>query len=69
MHSHFNINVLSILSLAAAWETAGRIMALGVNTAADQIALAWWKMFASGKLLTNLGASLWTLAVVLSWLC
>jgi NitT/TauT family transport system permease protein len=62
LKSRLNINVLSILSLAAVWELAGRIMDTALMPPLTKIAVAWWKMFASGKLLANLGTSLWTLA-------
>jgi NitT/TauT family transport system permease protein len=60
--SHFGANVLSIFCLAAAWEIAGRMFDSVLIPPLSQIAAAWWKLFLSGKLLTNLGASLWTLA-------
>lgn len=57
-----NINILSIASLALVWEVTGRIMDSVLIPPLTRIAVAWWKMLASGKLLANLGASLWTLA-------
>lgn len=58
----FNINVLSVISLAAVWEIAGRLMDSVLIPPLSKIGAAWWKLFASGKLMSNLGASLWTLA-------
>jgi len=58
----FNINVLSVISLAAVWEIAGRLMDSVLMPPLSKIGAAWWKLFASGKLMSNLGASLWTLA-------
>ena len=60
--NRFNINVLSIASLALVWEVSGRLMDSTLIPPVSQIALAWWKLLASGKLLSNLVASLWTLA-------
>src|ERR1041385_4985265 len=54
--NRFNINVLSIASLAVVWEAAGRLMDSTLIPPVSQIAAA------CGKLLSNLGASLWTLA-------
>lgn len=58
----FNINLLSVISLAAVWEIAGRLMDSVLMPPLSKIGAAWWKLFASGKLISNLGASLWTLA-------
>lgn len=60
--SRFNINVLSILSLAVVWEVTGRIVDSQLIPPLSKIGAAWWKLLASGKLLSNLSASLWTLA-------
>lgn len=60
--NRFNINILSIVSLAVVWEAAGRVMDSQLIPPLSQIGAAWWKLFASGKLLSNLSASLWTLA-------
>ncbi|HEY7169133.1 MAG TPA: ABC transporter permease [Candidatus Binatia bacterium] len=62
MHSRFGANVLSILSLAILWEIAGRILDSVLIPPLSQIGLAWWKLLASGKLLSNLTLSLLTLA-------
>jgi NitT/TauT family transport system permease protein len=61
-HSYFGTNMLSILSLAAAWRVAGRMFDSILIPPLTKIGAAWWKLFLSGKLLTNLTASLWTLA-------
>ena len=58
----FNINLVSVISLAAVWEIAGRLMDSVLMPPLSKIGTAWWKLFASGKLISNLGASLWTLA-------
>src|SRR6185436_16645729 len=60
--NRLNINILSITSLAVIWEVAGRVMDSTLIPPVSKIALAWWKLLVSGKLLANLGASLWTLA-------
>jgi NitT/TauT family transport system permease protein len=60
--NQLSTNVLSILSLAAAWEIAGRVLDSVLIPPLTHIGAAWWKLLASGKLLTNLGGSLWTLA-------
>lgn len=62
MNNHLGTNILSVLSLAAVWEIAGRILDSVLIPPLTKIAAAWWKLFASGKLLSNLAASLWTLA-------
>lgn len=54
--------MLSIFSLAAAWEVAGRMFDSILIPPLTKIGAAWWKLFVSGKLLANLTASLWTLA-------
>jgi NitT/TauT family transport system permease protein len=53
--------VLSILSLALIWEIAGRALDSTLIPPVSQIAAAWWKMLASGKLASNLTMSLGTL--------
>jgi ABC-type nitrate/sulfonate/bicarbonate transport system permease component len=62
LNSRFGTNVLSVLSLALLWEVAGRVMDSTLIPPLSQIAAAWWKLWSSGKLLTNLGMSLTTLA-------
>jgi NitT/TauT family transport system permease protein len=62
LNNHLGTNILSVLSLAAVWEIAGRILDSVLIPPLTKIAAAWWKLFASGKLLSNLAASLWTLA-------
>jgi ABC-type nitrate/sulfonate/bicarbonate transport system permease component len=62
LNSRFGTNVLSVLSLALLWEVAGRLMDSTLIPPLSQIAAAWWKLWSSGKLLTNLGMSLTTLA-------
>ena len=63
MHSQFKMNALSILSLAAVWEIAGRMADSTLIPPLTQIAAAWYKLLLGGKLLPNLGASLWTMVV------
>ena len=63
MHNHFKMNALSILSLAAVWEIAGRMADSMLIPPLTQIAAAWYKLLLGGKLLPNLGASLWTMVV------
>ena len=58
----FGANVLSILSLALLWEIAGRILDSVLIPPLSRIGVAWWKLLASGKLLSNLALSLTTLA-------
>lgn len=62
MNNRFGTNVLSIFSLAAIWEVAGRALDSVLIPPLSQIGAAWWKLFASGKLLSNLTMSLATLA-------
>ena len=62
MNNQFGTNVLSIFSLAAIWEVAGRTLDSTLIPPLSQIGAAWWKLFASGKLLSNLTMSLATLA-------
>ncbi|HEV8721812.1 MAG TPA: ABC transporter permease [Candidatus Binatia bacterium] len=61
MNSRFNVNILSILSLAILWEVAGRMLDSVLIPPLSQIGAAWWRLLASGKLLSNLTASLATL--------
>jgi NitT/TauT family transport system permease protein len=62
LNNHLGTNILSVLSLAAVWEITGRILDSVLIPPLTKIGAAWWKLFASGKLLSNLAASLWTLA-------
>jgi len=62
MNSRLSTNVLSILSLAALWEIAGRIMDSTLIPPLSHIGTAWWKLLVSGKLAANLTTSLGTLA-------
>src|SRR5688572_20993867 len=62
MNNRFGTNVLSLFSLAAIWEVAGRTLDSTLIPPLSQIGAAWWKLFASGKLLSNLTMSLATLA-------
>jgi NitT/TauT family transport system permease protein len=61
LNSRFNANILSILSLAILWEVAGRILDSVLIPPLSQIGAAWWRLLASGKLLSNLTTSLTTL--------
>ena len=54
--------MLSILSLAVLWELAGRTLDSVLIPPLSQIGAAWWKLLASGKLLSNMTTSLTTLA-------
>ena len=62
MVRRFGTNVLSILSLALLWELAGRILDSVLIPPLSRVGFAWWKLLASGKLLSNLTLSLATLA-------
>jgi NitT/TauT family transport system permease protein len=62
MNNRFGANMLSILSLAVLWELAGRTLDSVLIPPLSQIGAAWWKLLASGKLLSNLTTSLTTLA-------
>ena len=62
MNNRIGTNALSILSLAVLWEIAGRSVDSALIPPLSQIGAAWWKMLASGKLLSNLTMSLTTLA-------
>jgi NitT/TauT family transport system permease protein len=62
LNSRFEINVLSILTLAILWEVAGRMIDSILIPPLSKIGAAWWKILLSGKLLANLTLSLWTLA-------
>jgi len=62
LNNRIGTNALSILSLAVLWEIAGRSVDSALIPPLSQIGAAWWKMLASGKLLSNLTMSLTTLA-------
>lgn len=62
MNSRVTTNLLSILSLALLWEISGRALESSLIPPLTQIGAAWWKLLASGKLLSNLAMSLVTLA-------
>jgi NitT/TauT family transport system permease protein len=62
VNNRFGANMLSILSLAVLWELAGRMLDSVLIPPLSQIGAAWWKLLASGKLLSNLTTSLTTLA-------
>ncbi|HEY3166144.1 MAG TPA: ABC transporter permease [Candidatus Binatia bacterium] len=63
MNNRFGTHILSILSLAILWEVVGRAMDSTLIPPLSRIGAAWWKLFSSGKLLSNLSMSLTTLAV------
>ena len=54
MNSRIGTHILSLLSLAALWEIAGRAMNSTLIPPLSQIGAAWWKLWMSGKLLANL---------------
>jgi NitT/TauT family transport system permease protein len=62
VNNRFGANMRSILSLAVLWELAGRMLDSVLIPPLSQIGAAWWKLLASGKLLSNLTTSLTTLA-------
>lgn len=62
MTSRLGTNLLSILSLGLLWELAGRTLDSVLIPPLSQIGAAWWKLLASGKLISNLTTSLATLA-------
>ena len=63
LHSQFNMNALSILSLAAVWEITGRLFDSMLIPPLTKIGAAWYKLLLGGKLLPNLAASLWTMVI------
>jgi NitT/TauT family transport system permease protein len=63
LKSRYGTHFLSLLSLAALWEIAGRAMDSSLIPPLSQIGAAWWKLLSSGKLLANLTLSLSTLAI------
>jgi NitT/TauT family transport system permease protein len=69
--SRFGANTASVVSLALLWEISGRIMDSTLIPPLSHIAVAWWKLLSSGKLLSNIGLSLTTLAIgfLLAALC
>src|SRR5512145_1782283 len=62
LHSRFNTNLLSIVSLVVLWELAGRTLDSVLIPPLSKIGAAWWKLLVGGKLLPNLAASLGTMA-------
>ena len=62
MNSQFRINVISIIALAVLWEIAGYTLDSVLIPPLSKIASAWVRLLMSGKLLSNLAMSLWTLA-------
>jgi NitT/TauT family transport system permease protein len=62
MNSQFRINVISIIALAVLWEIAGPTVDSVLIPPLSKIASAWVRLLMSGKLLSNLAMSLWTLA-------
>jgi NitT/TauT family transport system permease protein len=62
LNNRFGTQLLSILSLAILWEVAGRTLDSVLIPPLSQIGAAWWKLLSSGKLLSNIGLSLTTLA-------
>jgi NitT/TauT family transport system permease protein len=62
MNSQFRINVISIIALAVLWEIAGHTLDSVLIPPLSKIASAWVRLLMSGKLLSNLAMSLWTLA-------
>ncbi len=62
MKSQFKTNVVSIVTLAALWEIAGRLFDSVLIPPLSKIGSAWLRLLVSGKLLSNLMMSLGTLA-------
>jgi ABC-type nitrate/sulfonate/bicarbonate transport system permease component len=62
LNSQFRINLISIIVLAILWEIAGRTLDSVLIPPLSKIASAWVRLLMSGKLLSNLAMSLWTLA-------
>jgi NitT/TauT family transport system permease protein len=62
LNNRIGTNALSILSLAVLWEVVGRSLDSVLIPPLTQIGAAWWKLLASGKLMSNLTMSLATLA-------
>jgi NitT/TauT family transport system permease protein len=63
LKNRFEVNILSIITLAALWEAVGRILDTTLRPPLSKIGAAWLRLLMSGKLLDNLVMSLWTLAV------
>jgi NitT/TauT family transport system permease protein len=55
-------NGISVISFALIWEIAGRTLDSVLIPPLSNVAGAWWKLLSSGKLLSNVGTSLVTLA-------
>jgi NitT/TauT family transport system permease protein len=62
LKSQFKTNVVSIVTLAALWEIAGRLFDSVLIPPLSKIGSAWLRLLVSGKLLSNLMMSLGTLA-------
>ena len=62
MNSRLSTNIISVAILAILWEIAGRTLDSVLIPPLSQIASAWLRLLISGKLLSNLVMSLWTLA-------
>jgi ABC-type nitrate/sulfonate/bicarbonate transport system permease component len=71
LNSRVGVNLASLASLALLWEVTGRIMDSTLIPPLSRIAMAWWKLLSSGKLLSNISMSLTTLAIgfLLAVLC
>ncbi len=67
MHSQFKMNALSILSLAAVWEIAGRMADSMLIPPLTQIAAAWYKLLLGGKLLPISAPASGPWSPVFSW--
>jgi NitT/TauT family transport system permease protein len=63
LKNRFEVNILSIITLAVLWEGVGRILDTTLIPPLSKIGAAWLRLLMSGKLLDNLVMSLWTLAV------
>jgi NitT/TauT family transport system permease protein len=61
-NSRLTTNIISVVILAVLWEIAGRTLDSVLIPPLSQIASAWLRLLVSGKLLSNLVMSLWTLA-------
>lgn len=62
MNSRLRTNIISVVILAILWEIAGRTLDSVLIPPLSQIGSAWLRLLVSGKLLSNLVMSLWTLA-------
>ena len=61
-NSRLTTNIISVVILAVLWEIAGRTLDSVLIPPLSQIGSAWLRLLVSGKLLSNLMMSLWTLA-------